>query len=81
MRESLFELGPELLSLLIYAVSGTVLGVVGAALEYRSYLLVSSGEGTVALWMGALGAVLLALAFLVVRDKAGGAYSDLRSLE
>jgi hypothetical protein len=79
MRESLFDLGPELLSLLIYGVSGTVLGIVGAALEYRSYLLVSSGEGTIALWMGALGAVLLALSLLVVRDKAGGAYSDLRS--
>lgn len=80
MSQSLFELGPELLSLLIYAVSGTALAVVGVVLEYRSYLLVSSGEGTVALWMGALGAVLLALSFLVVRDKAGGAYSDLRSL-
>lgn len=79
MPESLFELGPELLSLLIYAVSGTALAVVGAALEYRSYLLVSSGDGTVALWMGALGAVLLVLALLVVRDKAGGAYTELRS--
>ena len=79
MRESLLEVGLEAVSLLLYTIVGAVLAGLGTLFEYRSYLFMSSGEQFLAVWIAAMGILLLALAYLVVRDKAWDEYVELRA--
>ena len=79
MRETLLELLLQAVSLAVYLVAGAVLAGLGALFEYQSYLFISSGEQLLAAWMAALGIVMLTFAYLIVRDKAGTAYGELRA--
>ncbi|ELY98124.1 hypothetical protein [Natrialba asiatica] len=53
------ELLVEALPLLLYTVIGGLLTVVGAAAEYASLQHFGAGEATVALWLAAIGCVML----------------------
>jgi hypothetical protein len=75
MRDSLIEAVIELSIFLLYGVATAILAVLGALFEYRSYLVASSGETAIALWVAGLGAVLLVFAYRIGRDKM----ADLRS--
>lgn len=79
MREGVLDVLVELSVLVLYGVATTVLAGLGTLFEYRSYLFVSSGETTMALWIGALGAVVLTLAYRIGRDKLVSAWVDLQA--
>lgn len=77
--EDLTEVLIHLMAFTAYAVLSVFFAGVGALLEYRSFLSISSGDLSVALWLGALGILMLAFSSLIVTDKLVGAYSDLRT--
>ncbi len=52
-----------------YLVLSVAMLTVGVGLEYRGYLLATSGETTVGLWMGWMGFVALLLGVTVLRRK------------
>lgn len=78
MYEELVELLLHAVVFLSYAAAGVLFAGLGALFEYRSYLFISSGDTVVALWIGALGLVMLAFAYLIVRDKATGSFNEFR---
>lgn len=53
------ELLAELLPLAVYTILAGVLTAGGIAAEYASFQHLSSGEATVALWLAAIGVLLL----------------------
>ncbi|WIV68314.1 hypothetical protein [Natrialbaceae archaeon AArc-T1-2] len=53
------ELLVESLSLLVYAALAAILTVGGVLVEYTSFQHFGAGETTVALWLAAIGAVML----------------------
>ena len=53
------ELLAESLTILLYTVLAGLLAVGGAIVEYTSYQYVVSGELSAALWLAAIGAVML----------------------
>ena len=63
------EVGIHLLLLSGYAVLAGALTIGGLFLEYQGYLVALAGEPLLALWIGGIGLVVLAFAFLVARDK------------
>ena len=63
------EVGVHLLLLTGYAVIAGTLTIGGLFLEYQGYLVALAGEPLLAMWIGGIGLVILAFAFLVVRDK------------
>lgn len=79
MHESILDLFFQAVTLLLYMVAGTVLAGFGAVFEYRSYMFISGGEQLLAVWMGGLGLLLLAFAYFIWRDKAAGAFVELRA--
>lgn len=76
MQDGLVEVLIDAIGVLLYTVAGTVLGGVGVLFEYRGYLLASSGETSVAGWIGLLGLLLLGLSVLVFSDKVTVAYRE-----
>ncbi|MXR51883.1 hypothetical protein GRX03_09730 [Halovenus sp. WSH3] len=79
MRDGLFEALVELSMMVLYGVATTVLAGLGTLFEYRSYRFLNSGETAMALWIGALGVVVLALAYRVGRDKLVSAWIDVQA--
>lgn len=53
------ELLVELLPMVVYAIAAAVLTLGGLAAEYASVQHLSAGEPMVALWMAAIGAIML----------------------
>ncbi|AHF98292.1 hypothetical protein HALLA_04800 [Halostagnicola larsenii XH-48] len=53
------ELAVELISLALYTIGAGVLTVGGVAVEYASFQHMGAGDATVALWLAALGCVML----------------------
>ncbi|MEF8901403.1 MAG: hypothetical protein V5A25_09300 [Halovenus sp.] len=78
MYKELIELLLHAVVFLSYAAAGAVVAGLGALFEYRSYLFINNGDTVVALWIGALGLVMLAFAYLIVRDKATESFNEFR---
>jgi len=76
MYEEAVELLLQGVVVLGYAVVAVVFAGLGAFFEYRSYLFLDGGEALLSAWMGGLGLVLLAFAFLIVRDKLPATVRD-----
>jgi hypothetical protein len=77
MQEEFVEFGLVVAEFLLYGMMTTLLAGTGVVLEYQSY--VTSGDQIVATWLGVMGLVLLTFAYLLARDRLGGAYGDLRA--
>ena len=59
MGSALPELLTELLPTVVYAIAAGVLTIGGFAAEYASFQHLGSGEMTVALWLAAVGCIML----------------------
>lgn len=70
MHEELLELAVHSALLALYSLLTVVLAAVSALVEYRSYLEITGGDMLLAGWMAAIGLVVLAFAYFVLRDKA-----------
>lgn len=70
MHEGLLELAVHSALLALYSLLTVVLAAVSALVEYRSYLEITGGDMLLAGWMAAIGLVVLAFAYFVLRDKA-----------
>jgi hypothetical protein len=79
MRDALIEMIVEVSMFLLYAAATAVLAGIGTILEYRSYMSMNSGETAIALYAAGLGVVLLIFGYRVGRDKATGAWTEMRT--
>lgn len=71
MHEEVFELAFHSVLLLFYSVLTAGLTAVSALVEYRSYTTaMSGGDLLLAGWIAAIGLLVLAFAYFVLRDKA-----------
>jgi len=69
MSSSLLGLAPEFAELFVLGLGSAGLSVLGIYAERTALTALRSGELVTALWVGALGAVVLAFAYLLVTDK------------
>lgn len=69
MQEEVLDLGIQGVLLFVYGVFTLILGGLGLAVEYRSYVFFTSGEYRMSLWVGFLGVLIFVFALLMVRDK------------
>ena len=69
MYEELTEVVIHLILLAGYTLIAGALLIGGLFLEYQGYLVALAGDVTLALWIAGIGFVILAFAYLVVRDK------------
>ncbi|SFS37123.1 hypothetical protein [Halostagnicola kamekurae] len=53
------ELGVELVTLVLYTIGAGVLTAGGLVVEYASFQHIAASEGTLALWLAAIGFVML----------------------
>lgn len=77
MHEELFELVVHSALLALYSLITVALAATSAFVEYRSYLEITGGDMLLAGWMAAIGLVVLAFAYFVLRDKALAEYRHL----
>lgn len=75
MRDIGIDLLMQLGGLALFSTLAGVLGVAGLFLEYQSLVYLSSGETQLALWVGALGIVVLVGAIKVLKEKVLGGLS------
>lgn len=69
MRENIIEAVVHLLLIIAYAIAAVLIAVMGAILEYQSYLHMLAGEYPLAGWIALIGAVLFVFSYLCITDK------------
>jgi hypothetical protein len=69
MYEILAELGAEALALAAYAFGTLALSLLGLAAEYNGLQRLGSGDALLAGWFAVMGAVVLAFAVQLGREK------------
>ena len=69
MYEPVIDAGAELASIAVYAVGTLALSVVGVFAEYNGVQQLLGGEQVLAGWFGLMGAIALAFAWSLGREK------------
>lgn len=69
MREELIAQALHGLAVLAYGVVAFAAGILGVALELRSYAVFASGDTTLAVWMAGMGLVFLLFSVVVFRNE------------
>lgn len=69
MRENLLEMGAQLLLIVVYGIGALIAGIAGLIIEYSSLGYFLSGEYQMGIWVGVIGFVALAVAYLLITDK------------
>ena len=65
----ILELLPELVEVLFFGLGTAVLSIAGTYLERLAFIMLQSGDQTMGLWAGVMGAVVLTFAYLIGTDK------------
>ncbi len=77
MYEELVEPAFHAVLLVCYSALTVLLTAASAIVEYRSYLIVSSGDFLLAGWEAVIGLVILVFAYFMLSDKAMAEYRHL----
>ncbi|WP_331234754.1 hypothetical protein [Natronorarus salvus] len=69
MQEEVLELLVQVFFALGYTAVAVVVAGLGISIEYAGLSLANVGDYLLALWVGAIGAVVLLFAYLIVRHR------------
>ncbi len=70
MKASVMEVLVHFLLILLYGIVAAILGIVGLYVEYYSVITAIAGDMVMGIWTGVFGLILIAFAYLIVRDRA-----------